>query len=84
MAPVKPRGGEVYLYQAKEDPDTKKGRLSFNNQVKTKLVFKSLLLTYVLLATGRFYIYQISINLYKQISIYMQTIGGAINTIQMD
>ena len=45
LPPVKPRGGEVYLYQAKEDPDTKKGRLSFNNQVKTKSVFKSYLLT---------------------------------------
>lgn len=26
LPPVKPRGGEVYLYQAQEDPDIKKGK----------------------------------------------------------
>ena len=28
LPPVKPRGGEVYLFQAQQDPDAKKGRLS--------------------------------------------------------
>ena len=27
LPPVKPRGGEVYLYEAQEDPDIKKGKL---------------------------------------------------------